>query len=307
MNRELEIKRASWIAISGNALLAAVKVAAGLISGSLAVVADGIDSLSDIITSLIILIAARILSRPPDIRFPYGYGKADTIATKGLSFIILFAGAQLAITTVRRLIQGTATELPAKLAIVVTVISIVGKLLLARHQKKTGKKTSSAMLTANGRNMQNDVLISVSVLTGLFFTYILKMPVIDSITALLVSIWVLKTGFDIFMQTNIDLMDGIDDCSIYNEIFTAIDQVEGANNPHRVRARKIGDKIMVGVDIEVDGSIPVQEAHHIAHKVEASIRSRIGNIFDVAIHMEPLGDKTDEKKFGISKESLPKE
>lgn len=290
--------------MTGNALLAALKIVVGLISGSLAVVADGIDSVSDIITSLITLIAARILSKPPDIRFPYGYGKADTIATKGLSFIILFAGAQLAITTVRKLIQGTATELPAKLAIVVTVISIIGKLLLAWHQKRVGKKTSSSMLIANGRNMQNDVLISVSVLTGLFFTFVLKMPVIDPIAALLVSIWVLKTGIEIFMQSNIDLMDGTDDCTIYNKIFTAIEEVKGAHNPHRVRARKIGDKIMVAVDIEVDGDLSMKQAHDIAHQVEASIKSKIDNIFDVAIHTEPLGDKTAERKFGISKESL---
>ena len=288
----------------GNALLAVVKVVAGIISGSLAVLADGIDSMSDIITSLITLIAARILSKPPDIRFPYGYGKADTIATKGLSFIILFAGIQLTITTIRKLIQGTATELPAKLAIVVTVISIIGKLLLAWHQKRIGKKTSSSMLTANGRNMQNDVLISVSVLTGLFFTYVLKMPVIDPIAALLVSIWIIKVGFEIFMQSNVDLMDGTDDCSIYNEVFAAIEHVEGAHNPHRVRARKIGDKIMVSIDLEVDGGLSLQQAHDIAHKVEASIKSRIDNIFDVAIHVEPLGDKTAEKKFGLSKDSL---
>ena len=290
--------------MAGNALLAAVKVIAGIISGSLAVVADGIDSLSDIITSLITLVAARILSKPPDIRFPYGYGKADTIATKGLSFIMLFAGAQMVITTVRKLIQGTTTELPAKLAIVVTIISIIGKLLLAWHQKRAGKKTSSSMLKANGRNMQNDVLISVSVLTGLFFTFVLKIPVIDPIAALLVSIWILKVGFQIFMQSNVDLMDGTYDCSIYNEIFTAIEQVEGAYNPHRVRARKIGDKIMVAVDIEVDGNIPLQQAHQIAHRIEASIKSRIDNIFDVVVHMEPLGDKTAERKFGVSKESL---
>jgi len=292
--------------MTGNAELAVIKVTAGFISGSLAVVADGIDSLSDIFTSLITLVASRILSKPPDIRFPYGYGKADTIATKGLSFIILFAGAQLGITTVRKLIQGTATELPTKLAIVVTIISIIGKLLLAWHQKKIGRKTSSSMLIANGRNMQNDVLISATVLTGLFFTYVLKMPVIDPIAALLVSIWIIKVGFEIFMQSNTDLMDGIDDCSIYDEIFSAIGHVEGAHNPHRVRARKIGDKIMVNVDIEVDGNITLQQAHDIAHKIEASIKSRIDNIFDVAVHMEPLGDKTAEKKFGVSKESLSK-
>ncbi len=306
MSRESEIKKASWIGMTGNALLAVVKVVAGIISGSLAVVADGIDSMSDIITSLITLIAARILTKPPDVRFPYGYGKADTIATKGLSFIILFAGIQLAITTTRKLIQGTATELPTKLAIIVTVISIFGKLLLAWHQKMVGKKTSSSMLIANGRNMQNDILISLSVLVGLFFTFILEMPVIDPIAGLLVSVWIIIVGIQIFMQSNVELMDGTDDCNIYNEIFSAIEHVEGAHNPHRVRARKIGDKIMVAVDLEVDGDISLQQAHNIAHRVEASIKSRIDNIFDVAIHVEPLGDKTAERKFGVSKDSLSK-
>jgi divalent metal cation (Fe/Co/Zn/Cd) transporter len=101
-------------------------------------------------------------------------------------------------------------------------------------------------------------------------------------------------------------MDGTDDCSIYNEIFSAIEHVEGAYNPHRVRARKIGDKIMVAVDLEVNGEMSLQQAHDIAHKVEASIKSKIDNIFDVAIHVEPLGDKTAEKKFGLSKDSFSK-
>jgi cation diffusion facilitator family transporter len=306
LNREYEIKKASWAGIFGNALLAIVKVIAGLVSGSLAVIADGIDSTSDIVTSIITLITARILSKPPDVKFPYGYGKADTIATKALSFIIFFAGMQLTISTSRKLISGTVTEIPSKLAIIVTIISIIGKLLLAWHQKRIGKKTSSSMLIANGKNMQNDVLISISVLMGLIFTFVLKMPVIDPIAALLVSIWIMKVGIEIFMQSNLDLMDGIKDCSIYNEIFSAIESVDGAHNPHRVRARKIGDKIMVAVDIEVDGNITLQQAHGIAHHIEESIKSRIDNIFDVAIHVEPLGDETIEKKFGLSKDSLSK-
>ena len=303
-NREYEIKKASWIGIIGNGLLAIAKVVIGFISGSLAVVADGIDSMSDIITSVITLITARVLSKPPDIRFPYGYGKADTIATKALSFIIFFAGAQLAITTARKFIQGTTTELPDKIAIIATVISIIGKLLLAWHQKRIGKKTGSTMLVANGKNMQNDVLISSAVLTGLAFTFFLNMPVIDTIAAFLVSIWIMKVAFDIFMQSNLDLMDGIDDCSIYNEIFNAIEDIQGVYNPHRVRARKIGHKLMIAIDIEVDGDISLQKAHELAHQVETNIKTKIENVFDVAIHTEPIGDKIKEKKFGLSRDSL---
>ena len=304
LNREYEIKKASWIGIFGNAFLALIKVVIGLIAGSLAVVADGIDSMSDIITSVITLIAARILSKPPDVRFPYGYAKADTIATKALSFIILFAGAQLAISTVQKLFHGTVTKLPSKIALLVTVVSIGGKLLLAWHQKFTGKKTHSDMLIANGRNMQNDVLISCSVLLGLTFTFIFKQPIIDPIIALLVSGWIIKVGIEIFMQSNVDLMDGTKDCTIYSKIFSAIEDVKGVYNPHRVRARKIGDKLMVSADIEVDGNIKLQEAHEIAHNVEHSIKKNIDNIFDVAIHVEPVGDNTSEKQIGLSRESF---
>ena len=172
--REQEIKRASWIGIFGNGFLSLLKITAGFVSGSLAVVADGVDSSSDIITSVITLITARILAKPPDKKYPYGYDKADTIATKTLSFIIFFAGAQLFITTIKKLISGGNTEIPSKLAIYITVVSIIGKLLLSLHQFRVGKKTGSSMLIANGKNMQNDIIISCSVLLGLIFINVFK-------------------------------------------------------------------------------------------------------------------------------------
>lgn len=302
--REQEMKRASWVGIIGNALLSIIKIVAGLISGSLAVVADGIDSASDIITSVITLLTARILIRPPNKKYPYGYDKADTIATKALSFIIFFAGAQLFITTVKKLIEGGNTEPPSLLAIYVTVFSIIGKLFLSFYHFKAGKKTGSTMLIANGKNMQNDVLISGSVLVGLVFVFVFRVPMLDTITAMLVSIWVLRVAVKIFMQTSVELMDGTQDCTIYNKIFEAIDTVEGAHHPHRVRARNIGHKIMIAIDLEVDGELTLHEAHEIAHKVEDSIKARIDNVFDVAIHIEPIGDKKEEKALGITKSNL---
>jgi cation diffusion facilitator family transporter len=302
--REQEMQRASWVGIIGNALLSITKIVAGLISGSLAVVADGIDSASDIITSVITLLTARILIRPPNKKYPYGYDKADTIATKALSFIIFFAGAQLFITSVKKLIAGGNTEPPSLLAIYVTVFSIIGKLFLSFYHFKIGKKTGSTMLIANGKNMQNDVLISVSVLLGLVFVFVFRIPLLDTITAMLVSIWVLRVAVKIFMQTSVELMDGTQDCTIYNKIFEAIETVEGAHHPHRVRARNIGHKIMIAIDLEVDGELTLHEAHEIAHKVEDSIKARIDNVFDVAIHIEPIGDKKEERALGITKSNL---
>ncbi len=303
-SREKEIKNASWTGIIGNAVLSALKIVVGLLSGSLAVVADGVDSSSDIITSVITLITAKLLAKPPDKKYPYGYDKADTIAAKAVSFVIFFAGAQLLITSVRKFISGTVSEPPAPMAIYVTVISIAGKLLLSLHQFRAGKRTDSSMLTANGKNMQNDVLISASVLAGLAGIYIFKIPMLDTITAFLVSLWILKVAFNIFMQTSLELMDGTKDCTIYNKIFEVIDSVEGAHHPHRVRARSIGNKIMIAIDLEVDGDMPLRKAHDIAHRVEKALKMNIDNVFDVAIHVEPIGDEIEEKAFGISKNSL---
>src|SRR4030042_6493544 len=183
LTREQEIKKASWVSMIGNAILAAMKITAGLIPGSLAVVGDGIDSSTDVVISFITLITARILSKPPDKKYPYGYGKADTIATKALSFVIFFAGLQLLITTVKKLVSGEVSSAPSRLAIYVTVISIIGKVLLSFYQFKIAKKVESSMLIANGKNMQNDVLISPSVLVGLIFIFVFKLPILDRIVA----------------------------------------------------------------------------------------------------------------------------
>ncbi|MFP4470616.1 MAG: cation diffusion facilitator family transporter [Bacteroidales bacterium] len=295
-----KIVRASWIAIGSNAALAAMKISVGLVAGSLAVVGDGIDSAGDIVTSLITLVTARIISKPPNLKFPYGYQKADSIAAKALSFIIFFAGAQLAISTIGRIIEGGTTKIPDTVVIYVIIISIIAKYALSYYLLKTGRKLGSPMLIANGRNMRNDVMISASVLVGLFFTITLKLPVIDAIFALLISIWIMKSGFDIFMETNIELMDGVSDQSVYDRIFETVQQVEGASNPHRVRVRKLGSMYVIGIDIEVDPELKVGEAHLIAQTLERQLKKNIGNIYDILVHVEPQGNYESDEKYGIS-------
>jgi cation diffusion facilitator family transporter len=304
VTREQKIIRASWWSIAGNALLAFLKLGAGFISGSFAVIADGIDSLSDIVSSVVVLIAARIIARPPNIKFPYGYKKADTIATKVLSFIIFFAGAQLAYSTIRVLVTGISIAVPGKLAIWITLISILGKLILTIMLFRTGKKVESTMLVANARNMRNDILLSVSVLASLLFTVYLNEPVIDRIIALLISLFIMYTGFRIFMKSNIDLMDGIDNTEVYDKLFESVRAVKGASHPHRVRARKIGHYYMINLDIEVDPDLSVKKAHDIAKNVEDSIKSNLRNIYDVMVHVEPLGNKEEDEKYGITETEI---
>lgn len=302
--RENKIKEASWVSIIGNAILSVLKILVGFLSGSMAVIADGIDSASDILASVVTLIAARIISKPPDPKYPYGYIKADTIATKVLSFIIFFAGAQLAISTITSLIQNETREIPSMIAIWVTLFSIAGKLALAWYQRLIGKKTESSMLIANARNMQNDVIISGSVLIGLIFTFIFKLPILDTLTAMLVSVYIMYTAFKIFMEANLELMDGVDNNEVYNQIFKAVNEIDGAYKPHRVRTRKMGKYYIIGIDIEVDGNITVNESHKIAQKVEDNIKKFVRNVYDVLVHIEPYGKDHKEEPFGVSEEHM---
>jgi cation diffusion facilitator family transporter len=302
-NRTAVIQKASWVGIIGNAILAALKITAGILSGSLALLGDGIDSATDIVTSIVTLFTSKIVDRPPDERHPYGHGRAETVATKALSFIIFFAGAQLALTTIKNLFENPERNIPDFFAIYFVIISIFGKSFLAYYKYRAGKKVNSSMLLADSKNMINDILISVSVLIGLIFTIFFNLPIVDIIAALLISIWIMKIALDIFLETSVELMDGLDDQSIYNKVFNAAYGVEGVRNPHRTRIRKINTMYIIDMDIEVDGGITVIEGHEISKKVHDCIQNQIENIYDVIIHVEPYGNEEQSEKFGLSQES----
>ena len=163
------------------------------------------------------------------------------------------------------------------------------------------------MLIANARNMRNDILLSLSVLASLIFTMILEEPIIDRIIALLISMFIMYEGFRIFMKSNIDLMDGIDNTELYKKLFESVHLVKGAHNPHRVRARKIGHYYMINLDVEVDPELSVKEAHDIAKNVEDSIKSNLRNIYDIMVHVEPLGNLEEDEKYGITETEIQKE
>ncbi len=299
------IKKASWVGIIGNTILAIAKIIVGFVSGSLAVIGDGIETATDIVTYLITLVTARIMNKPPNYKYPYGYNRAEAVATKALSFVIFFAGAQLFLSTLLRLIKNEPHQIPTFLAIYVTIFSILSKAGLAYYQFRIGNKIQSKMITANAKNMRNDILISSSVLLGLIFTQILDFPVLDLITAMAVSTWIMKTGFGIFMETSRELMDGTDNPELYYEIFDAVEEV-GAINPHRVRIRKHSNMYTIGLDVEMDGSLTIEEGHQMAKKVEKNIKEKVENVYDVLVHVEPKGN-VEKEKFGLSRGNIDDE
>ena len=297
------IRIAAIIALSGNSVLAALKITAGVISGSSALVADGIDSSADVIISIIALIVVKIITKPADKEHPWGHGRAETIATAVLSFMLFFTGAQLIISSVSEFLAHEHHTVQSLAAIVVTLVSILGKVLLAWSQHLLGKRAGSAMIMANAKNMIGDVLISIGVLAGLGISVLTGSAHADTIIAMLIGAWIIKTAVSIFRETNLELMDGSSGLEPYRVIVDAVSMVEGASNPHRARMRRIAGFWDIDLDIDVDPGSTVLEAHSIASQVEKEIKLRLENVFDIMIHVEPHGNNEIET-YGLSEDEM---
>ena len=295
------IRLAAVIAIAGNAILATLKIIAGTVSGSGALIGAGIDSSTDILISIITLVIVKIMSKPADAQHPWGHGRAETISTAVLSFIIFFAGAQLIFSSVANFSEPYFVY--STFAIIVSVISIFGKIALALCQHFLGKRADSAMVKANAKNMASDVLISIGVLAGLVISSVTGFAQADSIIAIVIGLWIIKTAIGIFLEANLELMDGSDSLEKYRFVVDAVNAVEGASKPHRLRMRRIAGFWDIDLDIEVNPDLTVAEAHGIALQVEREIKLRLENVFDIVIHIEPSGDSTDEA-YGLSEDEL---
>lgn len=297
------IRIAASIALCGNAILAILKIYAGSIAKSVALIGDGIDSSTDVLISIITLFVIKILSKPADKEHPWGHRKAETIATVFLSFIIFSAGVQLILNAVSNLIADVHTAIPSLFVLGILCLSIIGKILIAYSQYTLGKRANSSMVKANAKNMAGDVFISLGVLAGFAISYLTGSGHADSIMAILIGIWVIKTAISIFFESNLELMDGNKDMKNYQSIVDAVSAVKGASNPHRARMRRIAGFWDIDLDIHVNPRITVMEAHKIATKVEQEIKKRLNDVFDIVIHIEPNGDDGDEA-YGLSENEM---
>lgn len=312
ISRERLIRIAGIIAVVGNGALAILKLVIGSKANSLALIGDGIDSSCDVAIAILTIIIGAIIAMPSDKEHPWGHGRAETTASMALAFIIFFAGFELASSSIQSLkdfINGSVgANAISGFAIVASIISIVGKILLAISQFYFGKKAQSTILLSNAENMKNDIFISSSVLVGIALSTLCKMPVLDSVVAFLVALWVIKNAITLFLEMNTELMDGTKNESVYEELFEAIKTVKGATRPHRVRIRKIASLWDIDLDIEVDAMMSVHEAHDIAENVADAIRARISSVYDIMVHVEPAGhqDHHPEEQYGLSENDLAK-
>jgi cation diffusion facilitator family transporter len=219
--------------------------------------------------------------------------------------MLFFAGAQLIFSSGRDIISGVEREVPALPALIVTIISVAGKLLLAWSQYLFGKKANSPMLKANAKNMSADVMLSVGVLVGVGLSTLFNIAIIDSWVALLVGIWVIKSALGIFLEINTELMDGGSSREYYRQVFDAVNSVAEAGKPDRVRMRRLAGLWDIDIDIEVPPKLTVTEAHLIARKVEKAIKARVDNVYDIMVHVEPEGN-LEAEGYGLCEETLGK-
>ena len=296
------IKVAGVIALLGNAVLALIKVVLAYLSGSLAVMGDGIDSGTDVLIAIVTLVIGSIIAQPSDKEHPWGHGRAETTATMALSFIIFFAGSQLVVQSASRLISGNIASENSHLAVTAAIISIAGKSVLALLQYHYGKLAGSDMVKANAQNMKNDIVMSAAVLLGLFLSALFSCPAIDPALALLVGFWIIKNACALFCQMNMELMDGNSDDSLYTRLFEAASSVEGVKNPHGARIRKIASHYDIDLDIEASPFLTLFEAHELSEQVEEAIREAISDVYTVTIHIEPCGSDSHQRQeqYGIS-------
>jgi cation diffusion facilitator family transporter len=157
---------------------------------------------------------------------------------------------------------------------------------------------------ANAKNMTGDVILSAGVLAGLGLSMFFNIGVIDSAAAIFVGLWVIKSAIGIFMEANAELMDSGSGKEFYQAVFDAVNSVEGAENPHRTRMRRIAGLWDIDIDIEVDMNITVSEAHGIATRVEQAIKDRVDGVYDIMVHVEPAGYSHKKEGYGLSEGNL---
>ncbi|MDI6863000.1 MAG: cation diffusion facilitator family transporter [Pseudothermotoga sp.] len=302
MDRSKLFSKVAWIGVWANGALSTAKVLVGLLFNSSAVLADGVDTGTDVFTSLVTLVSGKISSRPPDKTHPYGHERAEAIAAKIVSFIVFYAGVSLFFSSVKRMILDEHPQIQGILPLLVTVLSMLVKTWLFLYKYHVGKKLNSSALIADALNMRNDILISGTVLLGVMLSKF-GLFWMDSVAALVVSIMIIRTAFNIFRETSYELMDGMHDMEIYQEIFDAVESVKGVRNPHKVRVRQVGYKYFVDIDIEVDPSLTVQVGHDIATQVKQAIIARNDRIADVLVHVEPAGN-VEQEPFGLDQKKL---
>lgn len=288
--RYLEIRRVTLIGSVVDLLLGAVKILVGMAAYSQALVADGIHSLSDFATDVLVVFAAKHGSRDADEGHPYGHGRVETVATVILGFTLIVVGAGVAYGALDRLLQPEKLLLPGIWALIVAAVSVVAKEWIYRYTVQAAKRIHSNLLLANAWHSRSDAISSVVVMIGVGGT-IAGLPYLDAVAATVVALMIAKIGWDLGWHSLLELIDTALEAERVTAIRRAIKEVPGVRAMHMLRTRCSGGAALVDVHIQVQPTLSVSEGHQIGETVRAKLIENIDEVTDVTVHIDPEDDE----------------
>lgn len=285
-------RHVTWVGFWVNATLGAGKIAAGIAGRSGAMIADGVHSLSDFVTDVIVLVFVSLSRRRDDASHQYGHGKYETFATMLIALALLAVGVLLFMDgaeKVWRMLNGEILPRPEWIALVAVIVSIVAKEWLFRYTLACGKKIRSGAVIANAWHHRSDALSSLATLFGVAGAMFLgtQWRVLDPLAAMLVSVFIVIVSFQIGMPSVRELLEASLPADICSGMWTVIRETPGVKAFHHFRSRRNGNRIIISFHIKVDPHISVVQGHDIADNTERRLREAYSDEMIVNIHVEP--------------------
>ena len=280
--------KVSFITIVQNILLSVFKLFAGIFAHSNAMISDAIHSASDVFSTIIVIIGVKLASKESDKEHPYGHERLECVAAIVLSIVLLYTGIKIGSQAVKDIIGGNYQNLqkPGMLALVAAVVSIVTKEIMYWYTRHYAKKIDSSALMADAWHHRSDALSSVGALVGIGGA-MMGFPVMDSIASIVIFVFIAKAAYDIFK----DAMDKMVDHSCDDETEKAMRDFVLAQNEvlsvDLLHTRIFGNKIYVDVEIGVNGSYTLRQAHEIAEEVHEGIEKNFPKVKHVMVHVNP--------------------
>jgi len=277
----------SKFAICINIVLALLKIIAGKIFYSMSLLSDGLNSLSDLITNVLVIVGLKVGSNPEDKEHPFGHGKIESVFSVIIGTFIMITAFELIKDNFSKLISFNSennvntTFIP----IIITVLAILIKIFQLVFMQKKAKKYNNALINSLLADYKTDIVISTSVLIGLILAKI--HPVFDTVVGFIVSLYIIKSGYELIKENSLILLDSQDDALI-EKIRSEILQFEEIENAHDFRMTTSGKDIYMFVDVRMDKNKTIEEAHDITNKISKKIKYKYKNIKRLLIHIEPV-------------------
>jgi len=283
--RDRQVRRVTWVGVAVNGALAVAKIVAGVLGRSQALVADGVHSLTDLISDFFVLWASRAGARAADGDHPYGHGRFETVAVIGLALLIGLTGAGIVWSAGSRLWQGAPSAPPAGFTLVVIAIALLGKEALFRYTRAMANRLGSSLLRANAWDHRGDALTSLVALLGVAGAQ-LGAPWLDAVAALGVGVMLVGLAFGMVRNGVAELVDtGLSD----RESRPYEDSIRGCTGVlglHQLRARRMGPQVVLDVHLTVAPRISVTEGNFVAEQVARALHAGHPELADITVHVD---------------------